>query len=331
MFSTPTVAGDLLFVGSCNGFYRALDKRTGEVVWAYDTRVDGVEAEFHGDPLVTEELVIVGSDLRQPSATGHLYAFERTTGQARWKYPVPYGVVADVLRLGSRIYAVTFEDKLVCLDLETGRELWTFSSAFSNKDFVFNSTPAAAHEEVFFGGLDGVIYALEAISGKLTWKRDLGARISTSVLLLGDNLYLGATNQHLYRLEKKTGAILADLALEGQPLGRLAAAGDSLFAFLSNNALACLDPSLKGLRWSQKPQAPPSWSSTRPYLWKETVVAGNEQGEVFAFRVTDGQLQWSEKFEGLIRGIGTSPEALYVGTLKGMVYAWAPPSAESPP
>lgn len=47
VFSTPTVVGDLLVVGSCNVIIRALDKKTGQV-WKYDIRKDGDQRQFHG-------------------------------------------------------------------------------------------------------------------------------------------------------------------------------------------------------------------------------------------------------------------------------------------
>ena len=74
-------------------------------------------------------------------------------------------------------------------------------------------------------------------------------------------------------------------------------------------------------RWIQK--ASVSWSSARPYIWNDLFLAGNDQGELFAFRVADGVAVWSETFEGVIRGIGSAEDTLYVGTLKGLVYAWS--------
>ena len=76
--------GDLLIVSSCNGLIRALDKKTGQVRWSYDIHKDGDQTEFHGDPLVTEKLIIIGTDGKM----GHLYAFEWLTGAVRWKYRV---------------------------------------------------------------------------------------------------------------------------------------------------------------------------------------------------------------------------------------------------
>jgi len=294
------------------------------VRWSYDTRPDGSEAEFHGDPLVTEGLVIAGSDVRQPEGIGHIYAFERATGKPRWKYRAGPGVTTDILRLGANIYAVTLQDELVSLDLETGEVVWTFATGHPNESFFMNSSPALSGERVFFGGQDGVVYALDAHSGGLLWKRDLGARISTSVAVSGDALYVGTTDRHLYRLSQKTGEVGADFAVEqaDPPYGRLLIAGDSLFVFLGERTLLCMDLSLKKARWSRGSGG--DWTSARPYLWRGAVLAGNELGELTGFRLADGTPEWSEKFEGVIRGVGASSETLYVGTLKGMLYAWSP-------
>jgi outer membrane protein assembly factor BamB len=147
------VVGDLLVVSSCNGMIRALDNKTGEVKWSYDIRKDGEQSQFHGDPLVTDELVIIGTDGKM----GHVYAFERSTGAVRWKYRVEnWGVVSDVLRLQNKVYAVTLRDEVVCLNLEDGKLNWTFHSGYSDQatNFHWTSTPAVSDDRIYFGGLD---------------------------------------------------------------------------------------------------------------------------------------------------------------------------------
>lgn len=67
--------GDLLAVSSCTGMIRALDKNTGQVKWEYDIRKDGEQSQFHGDPLVTDKLLVIASD----GKIGHVYAFDRAT------------------------------------------------------------------------------------------------------------------------------------------------------------------------------------------------------------------------------------------------------------
>lgn len=317
MFSTPAVAGNLLIVGSCNGLIRALDTNTAEVRWTYDIQKDGQQSQFHGDALFADDLVIIGTD----GLMGHIYAFERSTGKVRWKYKVnERGVATDAVRLGPNVYAVTLGDELVCLDLESGRAKWTFHSHFSGPTSAWTSSPAVGADRVYFGGLDGNVYALDAQSGKLTWSRDLRGRVTTSVVVRGEDLYVGTVNSRLYRLHTTNGEVLGELAVEAQPQGRLLIAGDSLVVFLGEDVLASVDLSLKETLWTQA--ASKEWTSARPYVWRGSVLAGDRR-QLVAFKPADGTREWSREFPGTIRGIGTSAGVLYVGTLQGPIYAYA--------
>ena len=171
---------------------------------------------------------------------------------------------------------------------------------------------------IYFGGLDGVVYAVDAQSGKLTWKSNLGARISTSVASHGRDLYVGTTNHHLYRLDADSGKVSGDLAVDTEPTWRLIVTSDSLLAFLGPQTLASFDLSLKGAQWSAK--ASPNWTSARPYIWRDDVLAA-DGAVLVAFRASDGTRAWSQKLPGIIRGIGVSDGVLYVGTLRGPVFA----------
>ena len=310
--------GDLLVVGSCNARIRALDKKTGKVKWEYDITKDGDQRQFHGDPLITDELVIIGTD----GNTGRVYAFERSTGVVRWKYRVnERGVASDIVRLGDSIYAVTLGDELLSLDLKSGNTNWTFHGGYSGQDCLTCSSPAAANDRVYFGGLDGFAYALNAQSGKLIWKRDLGAKVTTSAAIQGTDLYLGTAKRHLYRLNADSGDVLGDTETQAAPNGRLLLVENSLLAFLGDEIFTSFDLDLKKVRWSS--EASKQWTSARPYLWHDVVLAGNRR-ELVAFRASDGARQWSHQFPETIRGIGTSPDVLYVGTLTGPIFAYSP-------
>lgn len=309
--------GELLLVSSCNGLVRALEKNTGRVRWWYDIHKDDEQTEVHGDPLVTEELILIGTDGKM----GHVYAFDRVTGTVRWKYRVAWrGVASDMVRSGDNLYAVTLDDELLCLDLKSGQPKWNFRSSAPAQPTFWSSSPALVGGRVYFGGMDGMVYALDARDGKLVWKRELGAQVSTSLVSRGQSIYLGTANRHLYRLDADSGKILADLPVEGDPRWRLILTRDSLLVFLGPQILAAADLSLKDIGWSAK--ASPNWTSARPYVWHD-VVLGGDGSELVAFRVGDGTRAWSQKFSGTIRGIGVTDDVLYVGTLKGPLFAVA--------
>ena len=321
-----------MFIGSCVGTFFALDRQTGKLRWSYDIGQDGNQSSFHGSPLVVNDQIITGTD---GGGIGHVYAFEIATGKVRWKYaitkgaPNSVGVPSDIVRLGHSIFGVTFGDELLSLNAETGKINWTFPSGYGSKKSMFPQSPALGGDSVFFGGMDGTVYALAAKSGEAIWKRDLGARVSTSVAVQGNALYVGTANGYIFRMNTKTGEITSQMKLETTPVGWPTLAGDSLLVYLNPNGgaggadtLLSIDPALKQIRWHQ--QASSNWSLTRPFLWRSSVLAGNEKGEVKAFRLSDGAEEWSTKLKGTIRSFGSDKEVLFIGTLGGTVYAYQP-------
>jgi outer membrane protein assembly factor BamB len=299
--------------------------------------MDGNQSGFHGDSLVTGDLVVIGTD----GGDGHVYAFDKSWGSVRWKYPVPRGVAqnrgvtSDIVRLGPAVFGVTIGDELISLDVESGKPRWTYESAAPRKEPVRGSTPAVEADRVFFAGLDGTLVALDAGTGKPIWKRALGAPASTPLTLAGDDLYVGVESDHFFRIDKRTGAIAGDLLADGQPFGRPTLAAGSLLVYLNwrrpGSEIVAFDPALTGVRWRRKlgPDAG-AWSSPRTYPWRGTILAGTTKGELYALKPEDGSIAWTHRFPGEIKGIGTTDDLLYVGTMSGMLYAYRPPRAAGP-
>ncbi len=324
MFATPTVVGDLVYVGSCSGILFALDRHSGEPRWSQDVRPQGRSTSFHGDPVVIDSMFIIGTDGGTVDSTfGQICAFDLASGRALWKHSTTDGIVSDICRAGDRVLAITRADSLLCLDVASGRLVWSYRGDGPLYEVAYRS-PAVAGGRVFFGGSDGTVHALDAGTGRVLWKRDLRDRITTGILAWGDALFLGAAGVQVYRLRQDTGVVEARLNGEGPTQGPPTPFGDSLIILAGDRSLTCVDRSLASIRWRQK--LTDELSSSRPYLWRGTVLAGTNRGELLAFRASDGTPRWSHALKGMIRGIGTSDRVLYVGTLKGLVYAYARPA-----
>ena len=282
MFSVPAVAGDSVFVGSCAGTFYSFNKTTGKLQWSYDIGKDGKQRSFHGNPLITEDLILIGTDQACDSGSvGHVYAFEQNTGRVRWKYKTT-SVPTDIVQVGSKAYFGSFQDRWSAIDLQNSRLGWEFSTGTSNPDCNLPRSPVADERHVYIIGLDGVIYSLDALSGTVIWKRKLPAAPSTALVLKDKSLFVGTSDKRIYRVNSQTGEPQAEIAVEAQPVGRLALTGNSLFLFLENRServgyIVSVSSDLAKVRWMQK--SSPDWASERPHVtrgwFSQEIVAVN--------------------------------------------------------
>jgi outer membrane protein assembly factor BamB len=307
VFSTPTVAGDVLVIGSCAGTFYAFDKRTGKVRWSYNIHQDGDQTSFHGNPLITDQLILIGTDKSCASGgIGHVYAFDRSTGTVRWKNGTA-GNPTDIARIGSTIYSASFVDEVIALNLADGNLRWKFATGTPNPDCTLPPAPVVVGERVFYAGLDGILYGLNGQSGKLLWKHDLGRRATTKLSVIGNSLYVGNSTNRLFRISADDGHVQNELSVPASPKGRILVESPALYIFLEDRDnpggyLISTNLNLSQIRWTRK--ADKAWCSEWPRLWNGLLLAGNCRGELDAFRISDGVLEWSDNLKGCLRSIG---------------------------
>jgi len=321
----------VLLIGSCAGTFYAFDKRTGKVRWSYNIHQDGNQTSFHGNPLITDQLILIGTDKScADGGIGHVYAFDRATGTVRWKYRTA-GTPTDIARIGSTIYAASFVDELIALNLADGSLRWKFATGTPNPDCALPPAPVVVGDRIIYAGLDGILYGLNGQSGKLLWKHDLGKRATTKLSAAGNSLYVGTSMNRLFRISVDEGQVQSELPVPATPGGRILIKDDSaLYVFLEDRDsqaghLISTDLNLSHINWTQKSDR--AWASEWPQVWHDLLLAGNCRGELSAFRISDGAPQWSDKLKGCLRSIGTdgTGEQIYIGAQEGTVYAYSPP------
>ena len=63
-----------------------------------------------------------------------------------------------------------------------------------------NTSPAVHQNTVYFGSIDGCVYALDATNGRLRWKFRSGGPITSSPVIANGIVYIGSTDHYLYAL-----------------------------------------------------------------------------------------------------------------------------------
>src|SRR5688572_105327 len=148
----------------------------------------------------------------------------------------------------------------------------------------------ADDKRLFVIAPDGAVVALRASDGRVLWKRQLGARATTSPLVAKGVLHIGAADNRIYALEAATGRVLRGVPVRGQPVGRPALAREGLFIVLENptdpkGLLVALDPAGKRVKWYREHAR--TFQSEQPHVWRDTVVVGDCTGDVYAFSLAD--------------------------------------------
>jgi alcohol dehydrogenase (cytochrome c)/quinohemoprotein ethanol dehydrogenase len=134
--ATPLAIDGVLYFSTAWSKVKAVDARTGKLLWAYDPKVPG---EFAGRGCC--DLV--------------------NRGVAAWK---------------GRIYVSTYDGRLVALDAKTGAVVWSVLSLDHDKPVTSTGAPRIANGKVIIGnagaefGVRGYISAFDAQTGKQLWR-----------------------------------------------------------------------------------------------------------------------------------------------------------------
>ena len=319
MFISPAVAGDAVLIGSCSGSLYALDRSSGDPIWAYDTATDGASAQFHGEPLILGDRLIIPTDA---FPRGHLYAFDLTSGDVAWKVPFPRGVAATPLLLGSRLVVVSAEGEVAAVEAKSGTVLWRVSPAGALKERHVSSPALAANRILFADNIRHVL-ALDPSNGATLWKTTLQGRPNTSLIAIGGDLVAGTDDGYLNWIDVKSGALKKRTKLGGMPYGTPIESEGLLFILVSTgrSKLLALDLASGKVRWEQ--ETPREWTTYRPLVTGPVIIAGNEEKDLCAFDRRTGKTRWCHPVGQVPRGLGVSKDGvLFVGALSGMVQAF---------
>ena len=198
--SKPLVAADKVIFGAWDNTLYALDKNTGKELWKWTgglTRMHYSPAAVW--PVAAEGKVFIADPQRAMTAV------DVENGNTVWrtfesKVRETIGLSED----GKQIYSKTMNDSIVCYATQGNvpQKIWA-----SNVGFGYEHAPSMPQEKggVVYGSTkEGLIFALEAKTGKVLWKHKIGnSLISTVVPLSGKEVLFTATSGEVGLLKMK--------------------------------------------------------------------------------------------------------------------------------
>ena len=197
----PLIADNKVIFSAWDNTLYALDKATGKEIWKWT----GGLTRMHFSPAAVWPVASNGKVfIADPQRA--MTAIDLQNGETIWR--TFRSQVRETIGLsedGERLYSKTMNDSIVCYSTltNTPEQVWA-----SNVGFGYEHAPSMPQEKdgVMYGSTkEGLLFALEAKTGKIIWKHKIGnSLINTVVPLNGREVLFTATSGEvgLIRMKK---------------------------------------------------------------------------------------------------------------------------------
>ena len=265
LFSSPVCADGRLYFGEGyhtdhNSKLFCLDAATGTKLWEFPT-----QSHTESSPVVADGKVVFGA------GDDGMYCVAAATGKKVWQFPSDGGLHIDSNPLihdgkvfaGSGTSQRSKSTRIFCVDLKTGQEIWSESTAYSAW-----GSPVATGNLVYFATgngtfsedrepVAGMVLCREAETGKPIWQRPLANSVVSRPAVDRYQVYVGCRDGNCYALDRRTGDVVWSKSLQSPVLAAPAidvspqmGIGEVLYAIGNLGELEALSPADGSLFWA---------------------------------------------------------------------------------
>ncbi len=261
------------------------------LLWQFETRSQ-----------ITDAPIIAGGVLLQLSEDGYLYALDPTTGAERWRAETGHAAFerAHVTADDNTAYISDTRGRLRAIDVATGETLWRRQTAAPKTDQLTYTPafpPATVVDSVVYVddivGNDGVVYALNAKTGKKLWDVNTAPMESYPLPVVEGVVYVSDLSGNLWFIDAATGERRARYQA-GETTVAAPFVGEGMaFLALGSGRVDAIQPDSGERQWSAQLSA-----ETENVLAPVIVGIANgilyvsHNGRLFALDVSNGQTMW---------------------------------------
>jgi len=198
--SPPVLHRDKLFAATSGGGIYAYKESTGEQLWYYPRKgVEKMTIRGMAGPTV------FGGEIFQGFADGTVVALKASSGQEVWSKKLGrrdrfYDVDTPAYVDQTNVVIATYDGNLYNLDRLTGNLKWVFRVG-SYGGFVVEKG------KIFFAGLNGYFYSLGLSTGRVFWKTKFEKGMGLTPARVGKYLVFTTSEDPVYLIEAETGAV----------------------------------------------------------------------------------------------------------------------------
>jgi outer membrane protein assembly factor BamB len=230
--SSPTVTAHSIFLGDEEGVFHAIDRLTGNGIWKVETG-----GEIYSSAAVLEGKVLFGSYDNSlyclnendgtriwkfetqgyvhcsPAVAGgmafiagcdeHLRGIDVQSGLQTIELPLQTYLIASPAIRGDVLYVGTYGSEVLAVDWRTKVVLWRYKAG--ENEHPFHASAAVTDTLVVVGGRDKFVHAIDRLTGLQVWTFATRSRIDSSPVIVGDRVFIGSNDGHLYELSLLDG------------------------------------------------------------------------------------------------------------------------------
>lgn len=200
--SSPVIQGDMIYFGSKDGYFYAVNKDTGAEAWKYSV----------GNPIICQAAVL---DNKVFFSSKEVYfAVDARTGTEIWRYDlnpeVRYTIRRDqwdyhesspaidngVVYFGSGMGAI------LGFEAVSGELVWEFNATDST---AIRSTPLIQDGVIYYGEWLGKYRAVDIATKEILWENSYSAGFQNAAVIKDGVIFIGGRDTRIYALDINTG------------------------------------------------------------------------------------------------------------------------------
>ena len=297
VLSSPAVAEGVIYFGSADGFFYAVDEQSGKEKWKLEA----------GQPISSSPAVVEGM-VYFTCYDRMLYAVAAQTGKVKWRF------AAEQERSfqASGIHGSTPRDQMIADPFD-----------------FFTSSPAVFHGRVYFGSGDGNIYAVDVETGALVWRSPTGDVVHATPAIANNTVYIGSWDSNFYAIDATSGQEKWRFKAGEDPVDHNQVGFESSAAIWENTVyVGCRDGHVYAIdaatgrkKWDYSTSH--SWVNTTPAVRDGTVFAGTcDSHQFFALEAKTGRLQHVlDAKQCMVSSPVIAGTVVYIGGFNGKLYA----------
>ncbi|MCH8149595.1 MAG: PQQ-binding-like beta-propeller repeat protein [Planctomycetes bacterium] len=305
--STAAIVDGVVYVGSMDEYFYALDLMSGKLKWKYKAK-----GAVQSSPLVVGSLVVFGDE------EGVIHALDRAKGEMRWTFVTDGQVISSANFYDGKILVGSYDGFLYCLAAKDGRLVWKHET-----DGYLHGSPSVMNGLVVAAGCDERLHVLQVSDGKPEPSVALGSVVGASASLGGSSVFIGTYGGEVLSIDWKAKHVAWRHRDEDKEFPILASAAITDKIVITggrDKTVRALDRQTGKLLWKFVTKARVESS---PVIVGERAFVGSSDGNLYSLSLKTGEKLWHyEAGSPISASPAVAAGCLVVGTEDGLLYCF---------